>query len=131
MAVTISHTATRTYKNQGGTARTLQETISGVSEANHAVTVAASTTNQATGWTYTQANLKSLSITSDQAITIKTNSTGSPQDTIAIAAGQVLIWTLATDLIARCPFSNDVTNVYITNAGGTAANVYIDAVLSA
>jgi hypothetical protein len=133
MAANITHTVVRTYKNQGSTARTLSETITGVSEGNHALALAGSSTNHNTGWTYTRANLKSLSITSDQAVTLYTNaaSGSSPTDTIAIAAGQVLIWTQATDLVARCPFSADVTNVFITNAGGTAANIFIDALLSA
>lgn len=130
---TVTHTVTRTYKNQSSIAHSLQETVTGSSEGNHAFQVAATTNNHATGYAYVQANLKSLSITSDQAVTLYTNaiSSGSPQDTIAIAAGQVLIWTLGTDLIARCPFSGDVTNIYITNAGGTVANIYIDAVLAA
>ncbi|HEY4360100.1 MAG TPA: hypothetical protein VGN17_03995 [Bryobacteraceae bacterium] len=132
MATTINHTVVRTYKNQGSTARTLSETVSGNTERNLAVQVAGTTTNHHVVITWVQADIQSLSITSDQAITIYTNaaSGSSPQDTIAIAAGQVLIWTLATDLVARCPFSDDVTSIYITNSGSTAANIFIDSVLS-
>ncbi|HEY4359400.1 MAG TPA: hypothetical protein VGN17_00425 [Bryobacteraceae bacterium] len=132
MAITVNHTVTRTYKNQGSTARTLTETVSGNTERNLAVTVSASTNNHEVDLAFLHADLKSLSITSDQAVTIYTNaaSSMSPQDTIPIAAGQVLIWTLATDLIARCPFSDNVTALFITNTGGTAANIYIDSILT-
>ncbi|HEY4364462.1 MAG TPA: hypothetical protein VGN17_26085 [Bryobacteraceae bacterium] len=132
MATTINHTVIRTYKNQGSTARSLTETVTGNTERNLAVQVAASTTNHHVVIGWVQADLQSLSITSDQAITIYTNaaSGSSPTDTIAVAAGQVMVWTLATDLIGKCPFSADVTSLYITNAGVSAANIFIDSILN-
>ena len=67
-------------------------------------------------------------INSDQAISIKTNSTSAPQDTFSLVATQVKIWTLATDLIAACPFAGDVTAIYITNSSGATANIKIRAI---
>lgn len=43
-------------------------------------------------------------------------------DYFTLVAGQNLIWTLATDGLTKCPFSFDVTEVFITvtGASGTA-----------
>lgn len=118
----ITHTITRNYKDQSPNAIQLVEAISGNTENNYDGSIAVGA-NTLVPWATTRANLRSLLISSDVAITVFTNnpSGSSPQDTIPIAAGQSLIWTLATDLIARCPFSANVTAIYVTNAAGGAS----------
>ena len=76
----------------------------------------------------TRANLKALAIKTDQAITIKTNSSGSPTDTITLVGPQCLVWTLQTDTLSKCPFSADVTQIFVTNATGLIANLQIYAI---
>jgi len=129
--VSVSHTITRTYKDQSANAMQQVETITDAFERNfdQAVPIAANTQYNIA---WTKSKLKALGISSDQAVTIYTNSPsgGTPQDTIAIAAGQNLVWTSATDGSAKCPFSNDVTTIYITNAAGSPANVKIRSVSS-
>jgi hypothetical protein len=117
-----NHTVKRIYQDTSATAILQSETISGDTERNFDASLAIGA-NHEIDIAFTRANLKSLCITSDLAVTVYTNdlSSGSPQDTIAIVAGQALVWTLATDGIGKCPFSNNVTKLYVTNGAGGAA----------
>lgn len=83
-----------------------------------------STTNGLVAFALTVAKLKSLYMVSDAVITVKTNSSGSPQETIALAAGCPLVWN-SSDGYFACPFSGDVTKLYVTNTSGGAAQLQI------
>ena len=126
----ITHTITRQYKDQSSSTISKQEIVTGNAEANIDETVPVSANHQI-GWAITRGNLKSVVLTCDVAVTVFTNdlSTGSPQDTIPIAAGQALIWTLGVDLIANCPFAGDVTTIYVTNAAAGSGEFKIRCVL--
>jgi hypothetical protein len=118
----INHTATRSYKTQSSQTMSLAETINGDIEINSTLTIPANTTNQAIVIVLTQANLQSVCLYANgAALTVKTNSSGSPQDTIALVIGQCLVWTLQTDGIGKCPFSASITEFFVTNASGNAA----------
>jgi hypothetical protein len=66
--------------------------------------------------------LKTLVISSDAAVTFKTNSTGSPAATVAVGAGAPVIWPAYSGQTNPLG-STDVTTAYITNASGAAATV--------
>jgi len=124
----FTHTIARTYNdgisNIGGL-----ESVSNDTVISFDGSIAAPTTNGLISLAFTQANLKSLCLFCDRALTIKTNSSGSPQETITLVAGQALVWSLAHDLIATCPFSDDVTALYVTLASGAAATFKVRAIL--
>lgn len=124
----FTHTFTRACRDSSGNSLTYTEPITDDSEFNLSVQVAATSTNVEVDWAITVANLKSIAITCDLALTIKTNSTGSPQETITLIAGQVLVWTLQTDGSGHVPFAGDVTKLYVSNAGSTIANFNIRAI---
>lgn len=70
-----------------------------------------------------RSQLLSMSMTASTDVTIKTNSSGSPTDTIVLEAGQVYNWSLTRDGLTAgpglvtCPISADVTaGFFITNA---------------
>lgn len=65
--------------------------------------------------------VKSILLLSDQDVTLKTNSSSSPTDTIALKANQPYIWF--TGAYDTCKITADVTTAFITNAGATQANV--------
>ncbi len=73
----------------------------------------------------TVASLKSLVIFSDKDVTIKTNSAGAPDDTLAVVAGVPLIWYEGA--AGANPLTTDVTTLHIANAGADDANVQIRA----
>lgn len=118
----FTHTLGRTYKNDAGTLASSTVSYTGNNENDLSVAVAASTTNEPHDFAVTLSKIVSMAIYSDQAITIKTNSTVAA-DTINVAAKQLIEW--ANDFVTDKPFSTDVTKVYITNAGLSAAKVDI------
>jgi len=67
---------------------------------------------------------------SDQDLTVKTNDSGSPQETISLTAGKPLLW-VPDFPEAPTPFSDDVTALYVSNASGDTATLRIKALLDA
>lgn len=59
----------------------------------------------------------------DIAVTIKTNSTGSPDQTISLAAGKPLKW--ATGDADACPITANLTHLYLTTASNAGACLFI------
>jgi hypothetical protein len=126
--MSITHTVTRSYKDQSSSSLTLTETVTDNTENNLDDSIAVAV-NVAKVWNCTRANLKSLCFYSDLGVTIKTNSSGSPTDTIVLAPGQSLVWTLQTDTLAKCPLSADVTGgIFVTNAASGPARLAIRSV---
>jgi len=117
--MSITHSVLRQYADASSNRIQLSETIVGGTEKNLDPSIAVGA-NTLVPFTLDRSILKSLCISSDVAITVYTNaaSTGSPTDTISIAAGEARIWTLATDTLARCPITANITALYITNAAG-------------
>jgi hypothetical protein len=71
--------------------------------------------------TFAHATLQSVILVSDQDMTVKTNSSGSPDDTISLKANNPLVWSASAAYYTN-PFSHaDVTKFYLTNA--TAARL--------
>lgn len=65
--------------------------------------------------------IKVLFVLADQALTLKTNSTGSPANTLTLLAGKPYVWE--HDSYYACPLTSDVTTIYVTNASGAAASL--------
>lgn len=63
-----------------------------------------------------KADIQSLLLYCDQSITLKTNSSGSPQDTLNVQANVPYVWTVNTASIFACPFSNNVTAIFVNTA---------------
>jgi hypothetical protein len=118
----ITHSVTRSYKDQSSVTISFAESPTADNEDNIDLSIAGSTANQLIAWVVTKANLVSIILSANVACTVYTNgpSTGAPQDTIPLVAGQALIWTAATDGNSKCPFSNNVTALYVTVAGSGA-----------
>lgn len=129
--MSVTHTVTRIYKDQSANSITDARNVTGNAELNIDDSVAIAANHQI-HWSCTRANLQSLCFWADGPVTVYTNnpSGSSPQDTIPLVANQARDWVLASDLIALCPVSNDVTTVYVTNAGSGAVAFRIRAVLN-
>ena len=123
--MSFTHTLTQSYATNVGTVTSATLTFTGDSEDDLDVAVPANATNQNYAIGFTKSALQSLLITCDQAVTIKTNSSSSPQDTIALAANTPVIWYATSG--ATCPFSGNVTALYVTNPATVAANLKIRA----
>jgi hypothetical protein len=57
--------------------------------------------------------VKAIAILSDQDVTIKTNSSGSPANTLALKANAPYIWY--TNKLPAFVFTTDITAMYLTN----------------
>ena len=87
-------------------------------------TVPAGASNQAVALTLAVADIKGIFLVSSADVTLKTNSSSSPTQTIALKAGRPLVWD-DQDYFA-CPISADITGtIYLSNAGAQDAEVDI------
>lgn len=64
------------------------------------------------------ADLKSIFILSDKNLTLKTNSSGAPDQTFTIKAGIPFAWSHNSGIAN--PFDTNVTKFFFVNAGATA-----------
>ncbi len=77
-----------------------------------------SSMNLAVGWTVDVSEIDVLVLYATAAMTLKTNNSGSPADTISLAANTPIFWFTGCGL--DCPLGTDVTVLYVTSsAGGT------------
>jgi hypothetical protein len=68
--------------------------------------------------------VKGVYILSDQALTLETNSSGSPTNTLTLVANIPYIWY--TGKYDTLKFTSDITALYVTNASASAANLTIE-----
>ncbi len=81
------------------------------------------TVDQEVSLEFTLASLKGYWISSTKAITIKTNSTSSPGDTVPVVANEPLFWN--NKMGNSKHFTVDVTKLFISNASGATAAIDI------
>jgi hypothetical protein len=113
----FTHSVGITYRNDAGTVAATTQNYNGDGETNFNETIAASASNAEYDWTLQKDDAVTLAIFASGAMTLKSNSSGSPDDTITLAAGQLLVWT--SDSGMTNPFSNgDVTKIYVTSTAG-------------
>lgn len=124
----VSHTQKRIYIDRTNTPATDVVTITDDTENNSIFQVPAMQSPPAlleVDWKAVRANLRSFGVTSDQAIVIFTDNASPPTDTIAVGAGAVILWALSREGLAKCPFSVDVTKLFVQNLNAVPANVQI------
>jgi hypothetical protein len=85
----------------------------GVTQTQIDTVIPASTTNQLVSIAWTVADTQAVMILATSNCTLKTNSTGSPDDTINLKAGIPLVWRASASYFSN-PFTVDVTAWYIT-----------------
>ena len=87
--------------------------ISGGREIAFSKAISASQTDLLVPVSFTTANLRSIFLLSDQNLTLKTNSSGSPANTFTITANVPFVWQYQSGVTN--PFGTDVTAFYVTN----------------
>lgn len=119
----VTYTFTRILNDGGGT---LSNTITISADAASVLSGAtgASTSPFEIDVAFAHANLKGFFVKCDRNMTIKSNSSGSPDSTIAIVGGQGLEWAYVD------PWTNpfnaaDVTKLFLVNAAATVNNYEI------
>ena len=98
---------------------TVTKTVSG--NVSIEETVANSTTNGLIACSFPATGLKMFAIASDRDVTVKTNSSGSPQETWNLKANQPHVW-FENDP-GSAPVAGAVTALYVTNSSGADATI--------
>lgn len=118
MSVTQT-TSVKTASGDGGSVSG-QYTETGTSELAISENYPAGSTNTQFTIAFNYANIQNLELVSSQDMTIKTNSSGSPDNTFSLKANNPLVWSKSGAYFAN-PFTANVTKFYITCA--TAASL--------
>lgn len=100
-----------------------QNTYSASANCELSETVADSTTNLLMNIAIDVSAVTSFYMCSDKALTVKTNSSGSPDNTIVLKANVPYIWN--SDSYDTFKLTADVTKIYVTNASGASAALEI------
>ncbi|MDP9292787.1 MAG: hypothetical protein M3O82_10560 [Verrucomicrobiota bacterium] len=124
----LTHVITTGYKNDAGTVSSVLKTYTGDAEENVEDVVAVGITNKLYTVAITKTQIVSMCIYSSGAVTIKTNSSSAPTETITLAAGDAKTW--ATDHAESCPFSANITALYVTNTGSVPATLKMRVLLA-
>jgi hypothetical protein len=115
----FTHTLGVTYKTDAGTIASTTDTYTGNAENDLDTTVGAGAVNSEFDLQVTVAKIQSMVLYSDQNAVIKTNSTGSPGNTVNLTAKKQVVWN--TDSVMTKPFSVDVTKIFVTNSNTVTA----------
>lgn len=67
--------------------------------------------------------LRIFAINSDQDVTVKTNSSGSPNETWTLKRNKPLVW--ANNMGLGFPLLADLTSIFVTNASGSTARIQV------
>ncbi len=118
MAV-FTHVLGVSYKTDAGQITSTTDSYTGNAENDLEAVVAGSTTNQEYDMAITVSKIVSMVVYSDKALVIKTNSTGSPGNTVTLAATKQVVWN--TDSVMAKPFTVDTTKLFVTNTGTPSA----------
>jgi hypothetical protein len=120
--------ATMGCRTPAGTITSITGTYEHDSLAEYDFVVPANTTDQQCQAAFPYANIKLASISASGAVTIETNSSSAPDDTISLTSTILAkMWThdgKAGNLAAN-PFSANVDTLYITNATNAEVTVKI------
>lgn len=123
----FKHILTRSFERDQspGDSLTQRDEITADAEDNREIAVPNDSVPVQVSMAIDVSALKSLYIKSDQDVTLETNSSSTPDDTINLIANQVLLWSV-NDYAAN-PFASavDVVNLFFTNSGGSAATVSV------
>lgn len=118
---------TRTV-NDGIGALTDTQTVTSGNKRITTVSIPPATTNEALTYSFTNAKLKAFYAKSSTAMTIKTNATGAPQETLTLPTGTGFVWSASGACIGTpglSPFAGNVTALFVTNAGAATGTLEI------
>jgi len=107
------------YTGNGKAVSSKLGTFTGTKDAGVAAVIPAGSVNFEIDVAFPMANIQSIVFDSTQNVTIKTNVSASPADTIALNANYGVYWGIG--FLAAKPLTADVTKFFISNPGATDA----------
>ncbi len=128
--MSLDHTITREW-GDGTSTLTQSKTQTDGLESNLSKEVADGEVDKHFSWPIDVSTLKSLHMQSDQDITVETNNpagtSAAADQTFTLLAGQPISWG-SGDAVDN-PITDDITDIYITNASGSAAQLEFRALM--
>ena len=112
---TFTDTLSITYTGNGKAVSSKLGTYTGTKDAGIATVIPAGSVNLQVVLAFPVANIQSIVLDASQNVTIKTNSTTAPGDTINLNANFGIFWGIG-GLPAK-PLTVDVTSIYVSNPG--------------
>ncbi len=119
----FTHKVNTSYSTDEGPVVSSFDTQTGNTEVGFDGTIAATTDNIEVDIGFAHTPTKALEFWSSTALTVKTNSSSSPTQTISLTANQALIWTVAHP--ESNPITADVTKLFLSNDTSGIATVKI------
>lgn len=119
----ITHNYTRTW-SANGEQISKALALTGNGEIAVDMSVPALTVNQLVSFAAVVANIQGLYLVSSLAMTVKTNSAGSPANTFTLAANVPFMWAMGDAALrdtAGALVSANITALYVSNADATNA----------
>ncbi len=120
----FSHQITVHY-NGGGAIVSQDVTLQADGEDNREISFADDAADQQVALALDVSAIKALLLLSDQDLTVETNDDAAPDDTLSLTGGVPLLWYEGCGY--DCPLSVDVTDLYLTAAGGAAGTLKVQA----
>ena len=124
--MSVTHTHAVTISNGSTVLSSTSESVSADAQVIFDGTAVGSGTNSgvtAIDAAFAVARVKSLFILASAALSLKTNDSGTPDQTMTLAAGRPVVWK-STDQGA-CPIEDDITALFLVNASATACTCQI------
>jgi hypothetical protein len=128
--MSVAHSFTQQWE-QGNNSISKRISITADCEKNVSISVPDSSTDLQVELALDVSALKAILIATDQDITVETNDGTTPDDTFTIEANNPLVWNVDCPLPNPFASTVDVTDLYITNASGSAAAIEIRTLVDA
>lgn len=127
MAGTLEHRVSTSVRTNAGTVSSNSYTLTGDHEFNLEVEDKAVGTDTQYDMVIDVSTIQSLCIESTTAMTLETNNSGTPADTISLTANKAVVWNtqIQSTLGTACPLTTDVTSLFVTNAAIGDLKIYI------
>lgn len=114
----FTHTIIRSWQSAGASIAKSQDVSAGA-EGGVDESIPASSTNLPVAFAADVSQIKSLYIVADGPLTLKTNSSTEPDNTITLAANDPFVWVTGDPALrdtAGTAITTDITGLYVTNA---------------
>jgi hypothetical protein len=120
----FTHTIIDSYTDDAGAAFSSSNKFTGQTEAAYDGTIAASATDFLIDIAWPTTGAQSLCIYSDTNLTVKTNSSTAPVQSLSVIANVPIEWGVG---MGTNPITSAVTTLYVTNATANAAKFKVRA----
>ena len=122
----FTHTVEINYRGLGTSAVLSSYPVSAGLESNINESIPDAAADQQVDWAVDISQIKSFVLRANGgALSIKTNSTSVPQETIALADGKPVHWDENAHHTIGSIFAGDITKLYVSNSSGNAVTLEI------